>query len=109
MTNRKMNVQTGDTVVVLSGKDKGKKGQVLRVIPAKRRVVVEGVNQAKKHVRPSQQLMQGGIITQENPVDASNVMLICRVCDKPTRHARKRMDNGRLVRRCVHCDEDQDD
>lgn len=109
MAKHKMNVQTGDTVVVLSGKDKGKKGKVLRVIPEKRRVVVEGVNQVKRHVRPSRQLMQGGIITQENPIDASNVMLICRSCGKPTRHARRRLENGKLVRRCVRCNEDQDD
>ena len=109
MANQKMNVRTGDTVVVISGKDRGKKGKVLRVIPEKRRVVVEGVNQVKKHVRPNRKVMQGGIITQENPIDASNVMLVCRSCGKPTRHARRVLESGKTVRRCVRCGEDQDD
>ena len=100
-----MNVKRDDKVVVISGKDKGKKGKVLAVIPKERRVIVEGVNIVSKHVKPRKQGETGGIIKQEAPIDASNVMHICNKCNTPTRIGRRILDDGTKVRYCKHCDE----
>lgn len=100
-----MNIRKGDTVTVITGKDSGKKGKVLRVLPADNRVVVEGINKAKKHQRPSRSLPQGGILQIETPLDASNVMLLCNKCNKPTRGAKKMLDNGQKARVCKKCGE----
>ena len=86
----KMNIKKGDRVKVLSGKDKGKEGVVLRSIPQKERVVVEKVNMIKKAMRPTQQNPQGGISTMEAPIHVSNVMLVCPSCKQATRVSRKR-------------------
>jgi len=102
---KKMNVKRDDKVVVISGKDKGKKGKVLAVIPKERRVIVEGVNMVSKHVKPRKQGETGGIIKQEAPIDASNVMRICNKCNTPTRVGRRILDDGTKVRYCKHCDE----
>ena len=103
-----MNIKKGDTVRVLSGKDKGKEGQVVRSIPSKQRVVVEKVNMVKKAMRPTQQNPQGGIITIEAPIHVSNVMLICPECKQPTRVNHRRDENGRKVRVCKKCGKDID-
>jgi len=103
----KVHVKKGDTVLVTEGKDKGKRGKVLRVIPREQRVIVEGVNMIKKHVRPTRQMMQGGIIDQEGPIHASNVALVCTKCGEPTRYAVRILD-GRRIRRCKKCGEDID-
>ena len=87
-----MNVKKNDTVIVLSGKDKGKKGKVLEAMPAAGKVVVEGVNVATCHVKPKKQGDQGGIINREIPMYASKVMLVCPKCGKATRHAVKLAD-----------------
>ncbi len=100
-----MNIKKGDTVTVITGKDSGKKGKVLRVMPADNRVVVEGINKAKKHQRPSRTLPQGGILQIECPLNASNVMLLCNKCNKPTRGAKKVLDNGQKARVCKQCGE----
>ncbi|MFS8578464.1 MAG: 50S ribosomal protein L24 [Novibacillus thermophilus] len=84
--------------MVISGKDKGKKGRVLKTYPRENRVLVEGVNMVKKHVRPSQQNPQGGIVEQEAPIHASNVMLIDPKAGEPTRIGYKVLDNGKKVR-----------
>lgn len=97
-----MDIKTGDTVVVLSGKYKGKKGKVLRVIPEKESVVVERVNLVKKHQRPTKDVQQGGIIEKEAPIHRSNVMLICPSCSQATR-VRKLERDGARVRACVRC------
>ena len=92
-----MHIKKGDTVVVIAGNDKGVRGEVLRVIPSKNRVVVKGVNMVKKHQRPRQggrSQVQGGIIEFEAPIDASNVMLIDPESDKPTRVGIRVDDNG---------------
>ena len=94
-----MNVKKNDTVIVLSGKDKGKKGKVLEAMPAAGKVVVEGVNVATCHVKPKKQGDQGGIINREIPMYASKVMLVCPKCGKATRHAVKLAD-GKKVRVC---------
>jgi len=97
---RKMSIRKGDTVLVISGKDAGKKGKVLRALPAEERVVVEGVNIVKRHQRPRPGVVQSGIIEKEAPIHRSNVMLVCPRCGRPTRAAKKQLDDGRRVRAC---------
>ena len=98
----KMSIKTGDTVVVLSGKDKGKKGKVLESMPASGKLVIEGINVATCHVKPKKQGEEGGIISREIPIYASKVMLVCPKCGKATRHAVKLAD-GKKVRVCKKC------
>ena len=105
MSQPKLHVKKGDTVVVIAGKDKGKRGKVLRVVPDKNRVMVEGINMVKKHQKPNQQTMQGGIIEQEALIHASNVMLVCPSCSTPSRTGHTILEDGRSVRRCVNCGE----
>lgn len=104
----KMRIKKGDTVVVIAGKDKGKKGKVLSVFPKKERLIVENINMATKHVRPTRQIQQGGIVHQEAPIHISNVMLLCKKCNKPTRIGMKMLDDGTKVRVCKKCGEDLD-
>ncbi len=104
----KTRIKKGDTVVVIAGKDKGKKGKVLSVFPKKERLIIENINMATKHVRPTRQMQQGGIIHQEAPIHISNVMLLCKKCDKPTRIGMKMLDDGTKVRVCKKCGEDID-
>ena len=99
-----MNVRKDDTVIVLSGKDKGKQGKVLTAMPADGKVIVEGVNVAKKHKKPRKQGEQGGIVKMETPIYASKVMRVCPKCNKPTRAAFKFAD-GEKVRVCKKCGE----
>jgi large subunit ribosomal protein L24 len=91
-------VRKGDTVMVVAGKERGKKGKVLRVIPEKGRVVVERVNMIKKHQRPTQKIRQGGIIEREGAIHLSNVMLVDPGSDKPTRVGMKALSDGKKVR-----------
>lgn len=98
-------IKKGDTVQVITGKDLGKKGKVLKVDPASKRVVVEGINRVKKHQKPSRTLPQGGILQIESPLNISNVMLVCTKCQEPTRVGRKVLDNGEKVRTCKKCGE----
>ncbi len=93
----KMHVKKGDTVKVISGKDKGKQGVVLEAYPKKNRVLVEGVNIVKKHAKPSQDNPQGGILNQEAAIHASNVMPIDPKSGEPTRVGYK-VENGKKVR-----------
>ncbi|WJH36422.1 50S ribosomal protein L24 [Paenibacillus aurantius] len=96
--NNKLHVKKDDTVFVITGKDKGKKGRVIAAYPRQNRVLVEGVNMMKKHAKPSQQNPQGGIIDQEAPIHVSNVMLIDPKSGQPTRVGYKVLDNGTKVR-----------
>ena len=91
-------VRKGDTVVVVAGKERGKKGKVLRVIPEKGRVVVERLNMIKKHQKPTQKIRQGGIIEREGSIHLSNVMLVDPNSDKPTRVGMKELSDGKKVR-----------
>ncbi|QIB27134.1 50S ribosomal protein L24 [Caloranaerobacter azorensis] len=100
-----MHVKKGDTVVVISGKDKGKKGKVLTAMPKRNRVIVEGVNMQTKHTKPSQKSPQGGIIHQEGPIHVSNVMLYCEKDKKGVRVGYKALENGEKVRVCKKCGE----
>jgi large subunit ribosomal protein L24 len=93
-----MHVKKGDTVIVIAGKDKGKKGRVLAAYPKKDRVLVEGINLVKKHSRPSQANPQGGIVTQEAPIHVSNVSLIDPKTGNATRIGYKVLENGKKVR-----------
>src|SRR5690348_1526366 len=107
----KLKIKTGDSVEVLSGKDAGKRGTVTRVLPAERRVVVEKLNMIKRHTKPrpaprssgSQQIIPGGVLEREAPVQISNVGLVCPACGKPTRVG-YRMKDGRKVRVCHRSD-----
>lgn len=101
----KMNIKKGDKVQVISGKDRGKTGEVLRVIPGSQRVVVEKVAVVKKAMRPTQANPQGGINSVEAPIHASNVMLVCPKCGKATRVTRAKDENGKKVRICKKCGE----
>ncbi|MDO5120087.1 MAG: 50S ribosomal protein L24 [Coriobacteriales bacterium] len=98
----KMNVKKGDKVQVLSGKDKGAQGEVLRAFPAEGKVIVEGVAMVKKHQKPTQAGQQGGILEREAAIDVSNVMLVCPKCGKPTRVGHATVD-GKKVRVCKKC------
>ena len=98
-------VRKNDNVVVLSGRDKGKRGRVLRVIPAKTRVIVEGVNFIKRHTRANpQKNVKGGIVEREASLHASNVQLVCPECGAQTRVGRKILGDGRKVRICRKCE-----
>jgi len=98
-------VKRGDTVAVVAGKERGKRGKVLRVLPAQERLIVEKVNFIKRHQRPTQKLRQGGIIEREGTLPLSNVMVVCTKCDRPTRVAVQVLADGRKVRVCKRCDE----
>ena len=104
----KMNIKKGDTVLIIAGKDKGKQGTVSRALPQVSKVIVEGLNIAKKHIRPQGQTRQGGIIEKAMPIHVSNTMLICTECGEPTRvgHDRRPMGTDqkiRSVRVCKKC------
>lgn len=101
---KKLHIRKGDTVQVLKGKDAGKRGKVLKVDPVRRRVVIEGINRAKKHMRPSKSNPQGGVVDWELPVQSSNVILVCGGCERPTRVARKRTGEKSFTRVCKRCD-----
>ena len=98
-----MSIKKGDTVIVLSGKDKGKKGEVLTVIPSESKVIVKGVNVATKHKKPRTQTEQGGIVKMEAPIYACKVQRVCPKCDKPTRPAHKLLADGKKVCVCKKC------
>jgi|SRR4051812_45876537 large subunit ribosomal protein L24 len=104
----KMNIKKGDTVLIISGKDKGKEGTVSRALPQTSKIIVEGRNVVKKHVRPQGQTRQGGIIEKAMPLHVSNVMLKCTECGEATRVAHDRRPMGadqkeRPVRICKKC------
>jgi large subunit ribosomal protein L24 len=104
----KMNIHKGDTVLIISGKDKGKEGTVSRALPQASKIIVEGLNVVKKHIRPQGQTRQGGVIEKAMPLHVSNVMLKCTNCGQPTRVAHDRRPLGadqkvRTVRVCKKC------
>lgn len=104
----KLHVKTGDTVVVLSGKEKGKKGKILQVSPKERKVIIEGVNMCTRHVKPRRQGEAGGIIKAEAAMYACKVMPVCPKCGKPTRIGHKILEDGSKVRVCknANCGEE---
>ena len=101
----KMSVRRGDLVVVLTGKDKGKRGEITRVFPEENRVIVEGVNLVKRHLRRQPNSLQAGIIDKPAPLARSNVMLLCPSCNEPSRPAHTVLPDGKHVRVCKKCGE----
>lgn len=100
-----MKVVKNDNVLVVSGNDKGKKGRVLKVLPKKNRIIIEGVNFIKKLTRPTQKNPQGGIVEKEASIHISNVMVICPKCDTPVRIGSKILEDGKKIRICKNCGE----
>lgn len=98
MSKAKLHVRKGDQVVVIAGKDKGKKGQILEAYPSEGRVLVEGVNMIKRHTRPNQAHPQGGVVEREAPIHASNVMVVDPKSGEPTRTGKKILKDGTKVR-----------
>ncbi len=100
-----MGIRSGDTVIVISGKDRGKKGRVIRAYPRKGAVLVQSINFIKRHTRPSQRNQRGGVVEHEAPLPVANVMLVCSRCNKPTRIEHTRLEDGSKTRRCKKCRE----
>ena len=101
----KVHVRKNDQVVVVSGKDRGKRGRVLEVYPGRGRALVEGVNIVKRHTKPNpQRNVKGGVVEREAALHASNVQLVCPECGKPTRIGKKVLGDGRKVRVCRKCE-----
>ncbi|MBL7190953.1 50S ribosomal protein L24 [bacterium] len=103
-----MNVVKNDSVLIIAGNQRGKKGRVLKVFPEKNRIIVEGINLIKRHTKPSTKNTHGGIVEKEASINASNVMVICNRCGQPTRVGRKALSDGAKiirVRTCAKCNE----
>jgi len=100
-----MKIKKEDTVLVIAGKDKGKKGKVRQIMPKDNVLIIEGVNIIKRHMKPRGQARQAGIIEREAPLQISNVMLLCPKCNKPVRIQSKILEDGKRVRVCGKCDE----
>jgi large subunit ribosomal protein L24 len=103
--HKKYHIKKNDTVMVIAGKEKGKSGKVMRIIPKKDRVIVEKLNMVKRHMRPGQQSRQGGILEKESPIHVSNLMLVCSKCTDPTRVGYKILDDNQKARYCKKCNE----
>lgn len=103
--NNKIHVKTGDTVVILSGKDRGSKGKVLAVSPKEGKVIIEGRNMVTKHVKPRRMGEQGGIVKAEGALYACKVQVVCPHCNKPTRVGHKLYEDGTKGRICKKCGE----
>jgi large subunit ribosomal protein L24 len=101
-----MKIKKGDRVRVLAGKDRGKEGEVMFALPAEDKVIVEGVNVAKRHQKATRSTMQGGIIDKDMPIQASNVAVMCDSCNKPTRVGYRFDADGTKVRICRKCGAD---
>ncbi len=100
----KLNVKKNDQVLVTTGKNRGARGRVLRVLASDGKAIVERVNMIKRHTRPNPNKgIQGGILEREAPIQVSNLKVICPECGKPTRLGRKRLEDGRGVRVCKQC------
>ena len=98
-------IRKNDNVLVITGKDRGKRGRVLKVNPDKNRLIIEGVNMIKRHTKPNpQRQIKGGVVEREASLHASNVQLVCPECGKPTRLGRKILGDGRKVRICRKCE-----
>jgi large subunit ribosomal protein L24 len=105
MAVKKLHVKKDDMVMIVAGKEKGKSGKVVKVFPGKGRIVVENLNMVKRHSRPTRTNPQGGIIEKEAALDASNVLLLCGACNKPTRTGIRVLEDGSKVRFCKKCNE----
>ena len=92
-----MRLKKGDTVEIIAGKDRGKQGEVLSVIPDEDKIIVEGINIVHRHMRPTQDMPQGGIIENEGPIHISNAQLVCPRCGEKTRFGARYLENGEKV------------
>jgi large subunit ribosomal protein L24 len=101
-----MRIRKGDRVEVLSGKFRGRQADVMRAFPKSGKVIVDGVNMAKRHTKPTGQMMQGGIIDKDMPLPVSSVAMICGACGKPTRIGTRIDEQGRKLRVCRKCGSD---
>jgi large subunit ribosomal protein L24 len=101
-----MRIHKGDTVIVLQGKDKGKRAEVVRAIPGRESLILEGVNVAKRHAKPTRATQQGGIIDKFMPVHVSTVAVVCKACNQPTRIGYRFEPDGEKVRVCRKCEAD---
>lgn len=108
METGKIRIKKDDKVKILTGKDKGKIGKVLKVVKKTNRVVVENINVVKVHQRPSQANPQGGIVDKNMPIHISNLMIMCNSCVKPTRIGMKQLEDGKRVRICKKCNQQID-
>jgi large subunit ribosomal protein L24 len=104
-TATKAKIRKGDLVRVMTGKEKGKEGKVLQILPEKQGVVIEKLNILKKHTRPNQKNPKGGIIEREGRIHISNVMVLCGNCNKPARTGTKFLSDGKKLRVCRSCGE----
>ena len=104
----RMHFRKGDTVEVIGGKHRGKRGKVLNVRPDERRAIIEGVNTVKKHMKPSRTSPQGGIVEREAPLPAARLMVVCGKCGEATRVGHRILDDGTTVRVCKRCNETLD-
>lgn len=100
-----MKIHKNDQVLVISGKDKGKKGKVRHAFPRKEQLIVEGINMIKKHAKAKATMRQAGIIEREAPLQISKVMLICTKCNRPTRVGFRFLESDKKVRVCSYCHE----
>ncbi len=105
VVRHKMSIRNGDEVLVIAGKDRGKRGKVTRVFPAKNRVIVDNVNMVKRHLRRQPGSLQAGIIDKPAPINRSNVMLVCPNCSQPSREGRTLLPDGSHARVCRKCGE----
>ncbi len=105
---KKLHVKKGDLVLVIAGKDRGKSGKVIRVMPKKEAVIVERLNMVKRHLRPSPTTGKGGIVEKEAPIHVSNVQILCGKCNRPTRVGHRFLEDGTKVRVCKKCGESLD-
>jgi len=103
---RKFHIKSGDTVYVNAGRERGKTGKVIKMLPEKEKAVIEGLGIVKRHTRPSQRDPRGGIIEKEAGIHISNLMLYCKRCSSPTRVGRRRVEDGGYVRYCKKCGEE---
>ncbi len=100
-----LGIKKDDTVVVITGEEKDKKGRVLDVFPKADGLIIEGLNIIQRHMKPSKKYTQGGLIEKEAPIQRSNVLLVCPKCDKPTKIGHNILENGKKIRVCKKCGE----
>lgn len=98
-----LKIKKEDTVMVVKGKDKGKKGKVMRVLANEKRIIVEGINMVKKHMRRTNENQQGGVVSVERPLSIANVMYYCKSCNHPVRIGFKALDDKNKTRFCKDC------
>ena len=105
LQHRPSRLRKNDQVVVIAGRDRGKRGKVLRIFPERNRAIVERINMIKRHTRPNpQRNIKGGLVEREGSIDVSNLMVVCSECDRPTRPRHKLLNDGRKVRICHQCE-----